>query len=348
MGVITLALIMAGWQSADQADPHLWVIIACACAIALGTYMGGWRIIRTLARASPMCSRRRVLGRDLDRRDDPRPSALGFALSTTQVASGSVIGSGLAAWLDRAMGHRRAHRRGMGADSSGVRRRGRVRRAAGGLVRQLGHPHRRDPRASSSSPSSCARAEPLVDSSNAMSEVADSGSRSRFRARPRRPVVSARSSAKRRAEGRGEGAREGRTQEGGCRVESPRQSREHRREEGAAAMSIEIDWFAFVRCSPPRSSGAAGGRVLTRWACACSAGGARPRRRTGGVHRRDHRDQREGRAPAAKAAEKAARKARSPTGRSGGCRRLRPFALCAVAVLAGLCPHRHEVSATPR
>ena len=49
MGVITLALITVGWQSASDPDPHIWVVFACAITIALGTYMGGWRIIRTLA-----------------------------------------------------------------------------------------------------------------------------------------------------------------------------------------------------------------------------------------------------------------------------------------------------------
>ncbi|WP_084516035.1 inorganic phosphate transporter [Microbacterium luticocti] len=96
MGIITLALIMAGWQNKEQADPHLWVIFACAFTIALGTYLGGWRIIRTLGKgltdvkpaqgfAAETSTAATILA----------SSALGFALSTTQVASGSVIGSGL-------------------------------------------------------------------------------------------------------------------------------------------------------------------------------------------------------------------------------------------------------------
>ncbi|GAA3035336.1 inorganic phosphate transporter [Microbacterium dextranolyticum] len=96
MGVITLALITAGWQNAAHADPQLWVILACAFTIALGTYMGGWRIIRTLGKgltdvkpaqgfAAETSTAATILA----------SSALGFALSTTQVASGSVIGSGL-------------------------------------------------------------------------------------------------------------------------------------------------------------------------------------------------------------------------------------------------------------
>jgi PiT family inorganic phosphate transporter len=77
MGVITLTLIAAGFQDVGS-GPQLWVIATCALAIAIGTYTGGWRIILTM-------------GRGLT---EIKP-AQGFALSTTQVASGSVIGSGL-------------------------------------------------------------------------------------------------------------------------------------------------------------------------------------------------------------------------------------------------------------
>ena len=77
--------------------PQFWVIVACAIAIALGTYSGGWRIIKTL-------------GKDITDGIEPpqgfaaeasttatilASSHLGFALSTTQVASGSVIGTGI-------------------------------------------------------------------------------------------------------------------------------------------------------------------------------------------------------------------------------------------------------------
>src|SRR6195952_1970405 len=47
MGVITLALIAGGFLHSG-AQPPFWVIIVCACAIAAGTYTGGWRIIQTL------------------------------------------------------------------------------------------------------------------------------------------------------------------------------------------------------------------------------------------------------------------------------------------------------------
>ncbi|QEO13371.1 inorganic phosphate transporter [Agromyces intestinalis] len=95
MGVITLTLVAAGLQSAGS-DVQWWVIVTCAIAIALGTYMGGWRIIKTLGTgltdvkpaqgfAAETATAATILA----------SSHVGFALSTTQVASGSVIGSGL-------------------------------------------------------------------------------------------------------------------------------------------------------------------------------------------------------------------------------------------------------------
>lgn len=96
MGVITLALIMAGWQSSADADPQTWVIFACAFTIALGTYMGGWRIIRTLGRGLTEVKPAQGFSAEASTASTIlASSALGFALSTTQVASGSVIGSGL-------------------------------------------------------------------------------------------------------------------------------------------------------------------------------------------------------------------------------------------------------------
>ncbi|NKE63569.1 inorganic phosphate transporter, partial [Lentzea sp. PSKA42] len=49
MGIITLALITAGALPAG-AEPPLWVIVSAGVAIALGTWLGGWRIIQTLGR----------------------------------------------------------------------------------------------------------------------------------------------------------------------------------------------------------------------------------------------------------------------------------------------------------
>lgn len=96
MGIITLLLITVGWQSAAHHEPQLWVVLSCAITIALGTYMGGWRIIRTLGKG--LTEVRPAQGFAAETATGATilvSSALGFALSTTQVASGSVIGSGL-------------------------------------------------------------------------------------------------------------------------------------------------------------------------------------------------------------------------------------------------------------
>jgi inorganic phosphate transporter, PiT family len=96
MGVIFLALIAYGAASAKDALPPIWVIFSCATAIALGTYIGGWRVIRTL-------------GKGLVEIDSPQgmaaesssaavillSSTFGYALSTTHVATGSILGSGV-------------------------------------------------------------------------------------------------------------------------------------------------------------------------------------------------------------------------------------------------------------
>ena len=95
MGVITLLLISANLLPAGSGPP-LWVIVSCALAIAIGTYSGGWRIIRTLGRGLTEVKPAQGFASETSTAATILASShLGFALSTTQVASGSVIGSGL-------------------------------------------------------------------------------------------------------------------------------------------------------------------------------------------------------------------------------------------------------------
>ena len=95
MGVITLTLIAAGFQEAGT-GPEFWVIAACALAIALGTYSGGWRIIKTLGRGITDVEPAQGFAAEAATTATILASThLGFALSTTQVASGSVIGTGV-------------------------------------------------------------------------------------------------------------------------------------------------------------------------------------------------------------------------------------------------------------
>ena len=96
MGVIFLALVAHGSLDAS-ADMPLWVRVACALAIALGTYTGGWRVIRTLGKGIVDISPRQGMSADFSSASIILTSShLGLPLSTTHVASGSVIGSGLA------------------------------------------------------------------------------------------------------------------------------------------------------------------------------------------------------------------------------------------------------------
>jgi PiT family inorganic phosphate transporter len=95
MGVITLTLIAAGMQTSGT-GPELWVIAACALAIAIGTYSGGWRIIKTLGRDITEIEPAQGFAAEAATTATILASThLGFALSTTQVASGSVIGTGV-------------------------------------------------------------------------------------------------------------------------------------------------------------------------------------------------------------------------------------------------------------
>ncbi|MEO0025104.1 MAG: hypothetical protein RL196_1545 [Actinomycetota bacterium] len=95
MGVITLALVAGGLQ-ADGGHVELWVVIAASLAIAVGTYSGGWRIIKTMGKGLSEVKPAQGLAAEIATAATILASSkLGFALSTTQVASGSIIGSGL-------------------------------------------------------------------------------------------------------------------------------------------------------------------------------------------------------------------------------------------------------------
>jgi inorganic phosphate transporter, PiT family len=95
MGVIALALISVNLQAPGD-GVQFWVVVVCALAIALGTYVGGWRIIKTLGTGLTDVKPAQGFAAETSTAATILASShLGFALSTTQVASGSVIGSGL-------------------------------------------------------------------------------------------------------------------------------------------------------------------------------------------------------------------------------------------------------------
>ncbi len=95
MGIITLTLIAVGAQ-ASGTGPQLWVVFICGFAIALGTYTGGWRVIRTLGKGLTEINTPQGFAAEASSAATILVSShLGFALSTTQVCSGSIIGTGL-------------------------------------------------------------------------------------------------------------------------------------------------------------------------------------------------------------------------------------------------------------
>jgi PiT family inorganic phosphate transporter len=95
MGIIALGLVSTGHLNEDFGRPPVWVIVSAAAAMALGTYAGGWRIIRTL-------------GQRVAKLEPPQGFAAetatatilwftahyGFPVSTTHTISGSVLGAG--------------------------------------------------------------------------------------------------------------------------------------------------------------------------------------------------------------------------------------------------------------
>jgi PiT family inorganic phosphate transporter len=94
MGVITLTLVTAGTLAPGSAPPF-WVILTAGTAIALGTYLGGWRIIRTLGkRITEIETPQGFAAETSSTAVILVSSQLGFPLSTTQVCSGAIFGAG--------------------------------------------------------------------------------------------------------------------------------------------------------------------------------------------------------------------------------------------------------------
>ncbi|WP_028803329.1 inorganic phosphate transporter [Streptomyces sp. 142MFCol3.1] len=95
MGIITLALVTGG-VIAPGSNPPTWVIVSAGMAIALGTYLGGWRIIRTMGKGlTDLAPPQGFAAQTSAATAILASSHIGFSLSTTQVCSGAVMGSGL-------------------------------------------------------------------------------------------------------------------------------------------------------------------------------------------------------------------------------------------------------------
>ncbi len=97
MGVITLALVAHGDISADNFHVPNWVVISAATAIALGTYMGGWRIIKTMSsRIIKMDAAQGFSAQGAGAVVIMASSHFGYPLSTTHVINGGILGAGAA------------------------------------------------------------------------------------------------------------------------------------------------------------------------------------------------------------------------------------------------------------
>ncbi len=100
MGIIMLLLFstesMAHHATGASGEPATWIILSCHAAIALGTYLGGWKVVQTLGhrvtKLAPIhgfCAETgggvTVIGL----------SMLGIPVSTTHTITGSIFGVGL-------------------------------------------------------------------------------------------------------------------------------------------------------------------------------------------------------------------------------------------------------------
>ncbi|MEA2367650.1 MAG: inorganic phosphate transporter, PiT family [Thermoleophilaceae bacterium] len=97
MGVIVLALVSHGDIAANNIHVPSWVVICAASAIALGTYAGGWRIIKTMgSRIIKMDPAQGFAAQGSGAAVILAASHVGFPLSTTHTISGGVMGAGAA------------------------------------------------------------------------------------------------------------------------------------------------------------------------------------------------------------------------------------------------------------
>jgi PiT family inorganic phosphate transporter len=95
MGIITLALIANGTLHSGANAP-IWVIVSCALAISIGTYTGGWRVIRTMGKGLvDIESPQGMAAESASAAVILLSSHFGYSLSTTHVATGSILGTGL-------------------------------------------------------------------------------------------------------------------------------------------------------------------------------------------------------------------------------------------------------------
>ncbi|MFI9270411.1 anion permease [Kitasatospora sp. NPDC052896] len=95
MGIITLTLVSVG-ALPKHSLPPVWVIAAAGLAIALGTFSGGWRIIRSMGKGLTDVQAPQGFSAEVATTAVILTSShMGYGLSTTQVVSGGIMGAGL-------------------------------------------------------------------------------------------------------------------------------------------------------------------------------------------------------------------------------------------------------------
>lgn len=97
IGVIWLLMISGGYLAADAKRPPDWVILSCYVAIALGTLLGGWRIVKTmgqrLTKIKPVGGFCAETGGAITL---TFASLAGIPVSTTHTITGAIVGVGSA------------------------------------------------------------------------------------------------------------------------------------------------------------------------------------------------------------------------------------------------------------
>ncbi|MCC7014550.1 MAG: inorganic phosphate transporter [Planctomycetes bacterium] len=95
MGVITLALVAGGFQAQGDHSIPLWVKLACATAMGVGTAAGGWKVIRTLG--SGLIKIQPIHGFAAETAASATlmtAAQLGVPVSTTHTITGAIMGVG--------------------------------------------------------------------------------------------------------------------------------------------------------------------------------------------------------------------------------------------------------------
>jgi PiT family inorganic phosphate transporter len=95
MGVISLALVSGGFLAAKPFTVPLWVVGSAGLAIGLGTYVGGWRIIKTMGtKLYKIEPSQGFTAQTVAALVIQGASHFGFPVSTTHVVTGSIMGAG--------------------------------------------------------------------------------------------------------------------------------------------------------------------------------------------------------------------------------------------------------------